>query len=157
PVHAYPPLSIYPDGVGPYLLGKDMRDVLRALPEGPRLELLQLGRYANWHIVRSEGGSLIIGADVKTQNRVGFVAVLGADVARTTTGLGVGATGAELMKVLGKPEEPGDMVRDRRIVQFADLPGVRFFTDASLDTPPERIKVVAVMIANESKAPADVR
>src|SRR5215831_6614852 len=79
PVHVYPPLSIYPDGVGPYLLGKDMREVLRALPEGPRLELVQLGGFMNWHLVRSEGGKLIIGAAARNQNQVGFVAVLGSE------------------------------------------------------------------------------
>src|SRR5262249_11029315 len=131
PVYAYPPLSIYPDGVGPYLLGKDMREVLRALPEGPRLELVQLGGFMNWHIARSEAGKLLLGPAAGNQNRVGFVAVLGADVARTATGVGVGSTGAELAKTLGKPEEPGDVLRDRRIERFERLPGVRFLTDAS--------------------------
>jgi len=153
PVHAYPPHAIRSDGVGPYHIGMDMKDALRELPEGPHLELLQLGKYANWRIVRSEGGDIVIGASADAKNQVGYVAVLGAEVARTQAGVRVGMTGAEVAKALGKPQEPGDVIRDRRIDEFEGLPGVRFVTDGSLEAPAERAKVIAVLVARPSEDP----
>jgi len=156
PVHAYPPHAIRSDGVGPYLIGMDMKEVLRELPEGPHLELLMLGKYLNWRMVRSEGGALIIGGDAK--NQVGYVAVLGAEVARTQVGVGVGVTAAELAKALGKPIEPGDVVRDRRVDEFESLPGVRFVTDVGPEAPADKAKVIAVVVARgdgaEPRAPS---
>lgn len=149
-VHAYPPHAIRSDGVGPYLIDMQLHQVLRELPEGPHLELLQVGRYANWRVVRADGGDLVIGADGR--NQVAFVAVLRAEVARTNAGVGVGATGAELEKALGPALERGDVVRDQRIFEFAALPGVRFVTDATFDAPAASAKVEAVVVAGASKA-----
>jgi hypothetical protein len=146
-VHAYPPHAIRADGVGPYLVDAPMAQIVRELPEGPHLELLQVGRYANWRVVRAEGGDVLIGADAK--NEVAFISVLRAEVARTTSGVGVGATSAELDKALGPPVERGDEVRDRRIVEFASLPRARFVTDAGPATPPDRAKVVAVVVQRD--------
>ena len=149
PVHAYPPHAIRSDGVGPYRLGMDMKDVLRDLPEGPHNELLQIGRYANWRIVRSEDANLIVGADSKGQ--VVFVSVLGADVARTESGVGVGATGAELVAALGPPDDAVDVVRDRRIVEAATLPSVRFVAEARVEVPADQARVIAVLVERPGK------
>jgi hypothetical protein len=156
PVHAYPPHAIRSDGVGPYLLGMDIKRVFDELPGGPRLELLQLGRVVNWRVVRAEGSDLVICGDAK--NQVGAVAVLGAGVARTTEGMGVGAPRAALEQALGKPVDADDVVRDRRIAVFEALPGVHFVTDAGPDVPPDKTKVAAVVVAREAvPAPAPPR
>lgn len=143
-VHAYPPHAIRADGIGPYVLSQTLSDVLHSLPEGPRVELLQIGSVANWRVVRAEGGQLLLLADA--QNQVAAAAVLGADVARTETGQGVGATGAELRKTLGIEIERGDMAYDRRVYEFAKLPGVSFVTHAAVDAPDEKTRVIAVVL-----------
>src|SRR5262245_18272544 len=63
PLRAYPPHAIRSDGVGPYLLDQPLVDVLRKLPEGPNLEVLQLGKQANWLVVSAEGGQILVGAE----------------------------------------------------------------------------------------------
>jgi hypothetical protein len=147
PVRAYPPHAIRDDGVGPYLLGQNMQDALRELPEGPHLELLEVGRYANWRVARAEQGAIIIGADAR--NQVAFVSVLAAEVARTQAGVGVGATGAELRAALGEaaPEDAAGVVRGRQVFSFAALPAVHFLTSAMPGVRPEEAKVVAVVVS----------
>ena len=44
-----------------------------------------MGEAVSWRLVRAEEGRLLIGADAR--GRVGFIAVLSADVARTDLGL----------------------------------------------------------------------
>lgn len=144
-VRAYPPHAIRADGVGPYLLGQDLKQVMRVLPEGPNLELLQLGGYANWRLARAEGGAIAIGAD--SANVVQFVSVLKGEVARTSAGVGVGSTGAELEKALGPPDTGKAVVRDRQVWTFANFPTVSFLTDVAADADPETAKVIAVVVA----------
>src|SRR5262249_30225887 len=151
-VHSYPPHAIRSDGVGPYLVDAPMAQIVRELPEGPHLELLQVGRYANWRVVRAEGGDVLIGADAR--NEVAFISVLSAEVARTTSGVGVGTRLAELEKALGPPVERPYELRDRRILEFASLPRVRFVTDAGPQAPPEKVKVVAVVVGRDEQKPA---
>src|SRR5688572_7375633 len=55
-VRAYPPHAIRSDGVGPYLLDATLSDLLHTMPGGPPIELLQIGRLADWRIVRAEEG-----------------------------------------------------------------------------------------------------
>ena len=154
-VHAYPPHAIRNDGVGPYLLGEDLKQVMSELPEGPRLELLQIGRYANWRMARAEDDAIIIGAD--DENRVEFVSVLAPQVARTSAGVGVGATGAELEAALGPALEQPGLLRDRRIFQHAALPRARFLTQTPIDEPPESATVVGVIVARPDPEPTDER
>jgi hypothetical protein len=152
-VHAYPPHAIRADGVGPYLLGEQMRQVLRDLPEGPHLELLQVGKVAEWRLARAEGGALVVGADAS--NEVTFVSVLAPEVAKTSSGVGVGATGAQLIAALGSVRErPG--IRDRRIFEMASLPGVHFLTDAPIDAPADVARVVGVsVVRGDAREPAE--
>jgi hypothetical protein len=145
-VRAYPPHAIRADGVGPYVLGQDLKRVLRALPEGPNLELFQLGRHANWRVARAEGGAIAIGADA--ENVVRFVSVLGPEVARTSAGVGVGARAEELAPALGPPDEGLAVVRDRPVWTFPSLPTVAFLGDG-LDEP----RVLAVVVAERRETP----
>ncbi len=152
-VRAYPPHAIRSGGVGPYLLDAPLSDVLHALPEGPRVELLQIGRLADWRIVRAEGGKILIGS---RDSQVGFIAVLAPEVARIEGGLEVGASGAQLLAALG-PAAADDTARDRLVYRFAALPGVSFFTDAPIGTPAEQAKVTAVLVARDAPAGAPSR
>jgi hypothetical protein len=146
-VHAYPPHAIRADGVGPYRIGTLFSDVLYALPQDPRVELLQIGRLADWRVARAENGQILIGAE----DDVAFVSVLAPDVARTSSGVGVGSTGAELIKALG-PEAEERGAADRKIYEFPSLPNVRFVTDAPPDAPPEEARVVAAIVVRPDLA-----
>jgi hypothetical protein len=149
PVRAYPPHAIRPDGVGPYLLDQPLGDVLRKLPEGPNLEVLQLGKQANWLVVNAEGGQILVGAEVK--GPVQFIAVVAPEVARTAAGIGVGATGAQLLASLGKARPAG--MRNRLVYDMEALPGVRFITDSPDGTPPDKTRIIAVLVAKMEEPP----
>lgn len=147
PVRAYPPHAIRSDGIGPYLLDQPLGDVLRKLPEGLNLEVLQIGRYASWLVVSAETGQILVGADVKGPVR--FIAVVAPEVARTSAGVGVGATGTKVLEALGKPRRRG--AGDRLVYEAEALPGVRFITDAPAGTAPDQAHVEAVLVTK----PAD--
>jgi hypothetical protein len=149
PVRAYPPHAIRSDGVGPYLLDQPLADVLRKLPEGPNLEVLQLGKYASWLVVSAENGQILVGADVKGPVR--FIAVVAPEVARTAAGVGVGASGDKLLDALGPPRRRG--VSDRLVWEMASLPGVRFISDAPAGTPPDKAHVEAVLVTKPADEP----
>ncbi|MFH0903550.1 MAG: hypothetical protein V2A73_23215 [Pseudomonadota bacterium] len=144
---AYPPHAIRSDGVGPYRINMQLSEVLHLLPEGPHVELLQLGRLADWRVVWVESGHLLIGADQR--NRVSFIAVLAADVARTGDGMGVGTTGAELLKTLGKERELSGATWDRRVYELDAIPNVLFVTAESPTTPDEAAEVGAVVVLRD--------
>lgn len=150
-MRAYPPHAIRSDGVGPYLLDAPLADVLHLLPGGPRVELLQLGRLANWRVVRAENGQLLIGAD--PHNRVAFIAVLAREVARTESGLGVGTKGSDLLRALGRERDGHELARDRRAYQFASLPRVTWITDAPIEAIGDPARVVAVVVRRDPQNP----
>jgi hypothetical protein len=142
-VRPAPPYAITREGVGPYRLGARQRDILDLLPHGPRIEILQIEGIAALNLVRSEGGSLVIGSD-QEQALVRFVAVLDHEIARTESGVGVGSSLAELREALGPPAVDPDRAADPRLVAAAELPGTRFVLDQG--------RVVAVLVA--AAAPA---
>ena len=145
-IRAHPPHAIRRDSVGPFGLGMPLSDVSKSLPEGPHVEILQLPRLANWRVVRAEGGRLVIGADAR--NQVSYISVLSADVARTSSGIGVGATVAELTEALGPLRPDRTLVRDRAVVEVESLPGVRFVTNAFDDVPAPDARVIGVVVGN---------
>ena len=121
-VRAVPPHGIKQGGVGPYLLGAELREVLAMLPHGPRVELLDIENVVKYSLVRAEEGRVLIG--VGSSGRVSFIGVLAPDIAKTTGGLGVGATEEELVEQLG-PVVNGPDVRDPRVLVLEQLPGAR--------------------------------
>jgi hypothetical protein len=154
-VRVYPPHAIRADGIGPYRIGAPLIDVLHTLPEGPRLSIVQVGDYANWQLVRAEAGQLQLGIRADTRT-VGFIAVLAQPIAHTAEGLGVGSTGEELTRALGKPRDESHRARDRWSFVFDKQPGVRFLTDARLDEPPATARTVAVLVSEpEEKQSAE--
>jgi len=134
---AVPPHNIHGEGVGPYTLGASLQKVLGQLPHGPRLELFRIERLADFRLVRAEGGALVLGVGRSTG--VGFVSVLDPDVARTETGVGVGASLKELEVALGALAPTGNRARDPRLVAFSSLPGARFVV--------EQDRVLAAVVA----------
>lgn len=149
PVRAYPPHAIRSDGIGPYLLDQPLGDVLRKLPEGLNLEVLQIGRYASWLVVSAESGQILVGADVKGPVR--FIAVVAPEVARTSAGVGVGATGTKLLAALGRPRRRG--ASDRLVYEMEALPGVRFVTDAPAGAQPDQAHIEAVLVTKPAEEP----
>ncbi len=136
-VRPVPPFAIRSDGIGPYLLGADLKEVLDILPRGPRIEMLTIVGVAEIDLVRSEAGALLIGSQRKV---VRFVAVVEPEIAKTASGIGVGATEAELSEAFKQAGATlARRAEDPRVREFSTLPGVRFIVD--------RGRVVAVMVA----------
>ncbi|HUS67809.1 MAG TPA: hypothetical protein VMZ28_24910 [Kofleriaceae bacterium] len=125
-VRAVPPHGIQATGVGPYTLGSELREILAMLPHGPRVELLEIEDVVGYSVVRAEGDRLLIG--VGSSGRVSFVSVLQPDIAKTESGLEVGASVDDLTAKVG-PETPPAGVRDPRIVELDRLPNARVVVD----------------------------
>ena len=141
-VRAVPPHAIRSAGVGPYLLGASLEEILSLLPHGPRVELLQIQELLDYSLVRIDADAIVIG--VERFEGVTFVAVLDPDVARAEAGAGVGTSRAELLDVLGPEAENPDLARDPRMLGFPSLPSTQFVL--------ERDEVVAVIV-RDSPAP----
>ena len=137
-VRAVPPHAIHADGVGPYVLGTSLRDILGMLSRGPRVTLMQIDDVVDYSVVRAESGTLIIG--VEPLGAVAFVSVLDDETARTESGIGVGATSAELSEALGPVLAAPDLAMAPGMAAFASLPNVRFL----LDQPGGQVAAVVV-------------
>jgi len=140
-VRAVPPHEIHGEGVGPYLLGAPLRNILARLPHGPRVELLQIEGIADYSLVRTESDKIVIG--VQKPMGVTFVSILGSEIAQTDQGLGVGSPVKDLLDKHGALAPQRSHAGDPRIVRTASLPGVRFVT--------LRDRVLAVVV---ERAPA---
>lgn len=136
-VRAVPPHAIRAEGVGPYLLGASLKDILGLLPHGPRVELMEIDRVVDYSLVRTEADSILIGVQ---RPGVTFVSVLDKEIARTNNGVGVGAKTSELRAAMGA-ELDGSQLRDPHILRFASLANARFVV--------ERDRVVAVVVEQE--------
>ena len=80
-----------------------------------------------------------------------FIAVVAPEVARTAAGIGVGATGAQLMASLGNARAGG--LRNRLVYDMEALSGVRFITDSPDGTPPDKARIIAVLVAKMEEPP----
>ncbi len=126
-VRALPPHAIRSDGVGPYLLGESLATQLDELPSGPRLTLLDIPGVVHFNVIRAEQGSVLVGGD--PLGPTAYVAVVAADVARTESGLAVGATRSQVeTKVHMVGREP-TLARDPRISLPVASPGMRLIFD----------------------------
>lgn len=126
-VRAVPPHAIHADGVGPYVLGTSLRDVLGMLSRGPRVTLVQIDDVVDYSLVRAESDGLIIG--VEPLGGVAFVSVLDRETARTESGEGVGTGVEALAAALGARLAGGSVAMHPRILGFASLPNARFLLD----------------------------
>ena len=136
PVRAVPPHNIHRNGVGPYELAASLQTTLALLPNGPRVELFEADGLFDYRLMRSEGDALLLG--VGRRGGVAFIAVLNPDIARTESGIGVGAGVQELIGALGALKAPENQGRDSRIITFTALPDTRFIV--------EKGKVVAAVV-----------
>jgi hypothetical protein len=126
-VRPVPPHAIHSGGVGPYRLGAPLEEILKLLPHGPRVELMSIRGLVDYRLVRAESDGLIIGADRPAG--VAFVAVLDREIARTASGMGVGATLSQLRASFGAERLIPERSRDPRVVEFAALPNTWFVLD----------------------------
>jgi len=141
-VRPVPPFAIRSDGVGPYLIGADLKEVLDTVPRGPRIELLTIDGVAEYDLVRAEDAGLLVGADRAIgaqRSKVSFVAALEPKLAKTSSGIGVGSSTEELAEALGAPLSAPARATDPRVHEFASLPGVRFVVVGD--------RVIAVIVA----------
>lgn len=141
-VRALPPHNIHRNGVGPYELNASFQKTLAVLPNGPRVELFQAEGLFDYRLMRADNDSLVLG--VGRHNRLDFISVLDPDIARTESGIGVGAGLDELIGALGAVQSTKDGGRDSRIVIFSSLPDTRFIV--------EKKKVVAAVVMPPSSS-----
>lgn len=139
-VRAVPPHNIHAKGVGPYELGADLHSMLALLPTGPRVELFEVDGLFDYHLVRADNNALTIG--VLRRGGVEFVSVLDPDIARTESGVGVGAQVQELVVALGAVEPETSGKRDPRLVVFSALPNTRFVVEGN--------KVIAAVVVRRA-------
>lgn len=121
-VRALPPHAIAAGGVGPYKLRTPLAEIMKSLPSGPRMALLQIPGVVDYGAARDDG--LLIGGE--RQGDVSFIAVLREGIARTAGGIGVGAASAALEASLGPALERPNVARDPDLWIGAQLPGARF-------------------------------
>ncbi len=139
PVRAVPPHNIHSGGVGPYELSASLQSTLALLPNGPRVELFEAKGLFDYRLMRSDGDALLLG--VGRRGGVAFISVLDPDIARTESGVGVGAGVKELTGALGMLKAPRNQGRDARIITFTALPNTRFIVEDG--------KVVAAVLTAE--------
>jgi hypothetical protein len=92
-VRALPPHAIRADGVGPYKLGASLSELNDLLPSGPHIAQIDITNVIRVSVLRAEDGAILIGGE--PQGKAAFVSVVGAQVARTESGIHVGSTRAE--------------------------------------------------------------
>lgn len=143
-VRAVPPHAIHSQGVGPYVLGTSLKEILGLLPRGPRVMLMQIDGVLDYSLVRAEGDTLLIG--VEPPSGVTFLSVLGEETARTESGMGVGTSVEALRKALGPELVRPERAADPRLLAFVRLPNTRFL----LDEPGGQ--VVAVVVRHDDDA-----
>jgi len=140
-VRAVPPHAIRADGVGPYLLGTPLDDVLDLRAHGPQVVVFEIEDAFDVSLIKAENGTLLIGAE--RASGVSYVAVLERAIARTEDGVGVGSTRAEVEAALGKPLAGAQRLRDPRLEVFTKLPNTRFVIDGD--------KVSAVVVGLDGR------
>jgi hypothetical protein len=136
-VRSLPPHAIRADGVGPYRLGEKVSAVMAQLPSGPRIARFEIPGVVRTSVIRAEEDTVLIGGE--TTSTAMFVAVVGAEVARTESNVHVGSSVGELMRAIGPPFEDLDLARDPRLVVPSGLRNARVVLDG------ERITAIVVV------------
>ena len=138
-----PPHAIRADGVGPYKLGAQLESILAQLPGGPRIAQYDIPGVVRRSLIRAEDDAVLIGGEPR--GAVSFVAVVGAEVARTESGVHVGSSRDELVRALGPLADDPDHARDPRLLAPMGLPGSRAIVGDD--------HVVALVVASDVDAP----
>jgi hypothetical protein len=121
-VRPLPPYAISNDGVGPYLLGATLAEVLYELPSGPRMALLDVPGLVKQNVIRAEDDGVLVSGAVLGDATV--IAVVSKDVARTESGIAVGSSRAEVERELGALAE-ATVARDPRLWVPQRMPSAR--------------------------------
>ncbi len=116
-VRPLPPHAIRSDGVGPYLLGDAINELLHTMVGGPVLLRFDIPGLVHTGVVRAEEEKLVVGGEPGGPTT--FVAVFGADIARTESGVHVGSTREDLLRTVGPPADDPFLVRDPRLAASA--------------------------------------
>jgi hypothetical protein len=127
-VRALPPHAIRSDGVGPYQLGQSVAVQLAELPSGPRLTLLDIPGVVHSNVMRAESGSILVGGGPTGLTE--FVAVVAAEVARTESGLAVGAALPLVQKEMPFAQDRNH-ARDFRLKQVQEQSALKLVFDES--------------------------
>jgi hypothetical protein len=146
-VRALPPHAIRADGVGPYKLGASLSELNDLLPSGPHIAQIDITNVIRVSVLRAEDGAILIGGE--PQGKAAFVSVVGAQVARTESGIHVGSTRAELVQALGAPIVDLDRARDPHVIVPAQMPELRAVLDG------DRVIGLVVAPASKDKAGGD--
>jgi hypothetical protein len=141
-----PPYAIRADGVGPYKLGDKLSDLLEQLASGPQLVLFEIPGVVHRSVIRAEDDAVLVGGE--QASTASFVAVVGADVARTESGIHVGSSRDELIAALGPPVEDPERARDPRLIAPRVLSNLRAVIDAG--------RVAAIVVTGVAAAPRTV-
>jgi len=142
-VRPLPPHAIRADGVGPYRLGDKLSDVLAQLASGPRIALIEIPGVVHHSLIRTEeDDTVLIGGE--PAGTATFVAVTGASVARTESGIHVGSTRKDLAP-LGPPVRDPDRALDPRLVVPSGMRNARIVLDGD--------RVIAIAIVEPAPPP----
>jgi hypothetical protein len=126
-VRSLPPYAIRADGVGPYRLGEKVSAVMAQLPSGPRIARFEIPGLVRTSVIRAEDDAVLIGGE--TTSTANFVAVVGAEVARTDSNVHVGSSVDDLVRALGPVFEDPDHARDPRLVVPTAMRNARVVLD----------------------------
>ncbi len=143
-VRPLPPHAIRADGVGPYRIGERLSLLLEQLPSGPRIAVFEIPGLLHRSLIRAEDSTVLIGGE--PASTVTFVAVVGAEVARTESGIHVGSTKAEVVKALGPPIAELDVAHDPRVIVPSALRNSRIILNED--------RVAAIVVSADSGTPA---
>ena len=148
-VRPLPPHAIRAEGVGPYLLGEKVTTLLLQLPTGPRIARFEIPSVVRTSVIRAEDNTILIGGD--PASTATFVAVVGPEVARTESGVNVGASLDELVRALGPLVVEPDRARDPRLAVPHGMRNARAVLDG------EHIAAIVVVAERPREAPAKAR
>jgi len=127
-VRPLPPFSIDPGGIGGYRLGATPEEIYGVMPEPfPHIAILDIAGVLDASVVRCEGDQLLAGG--RPDERVGFLAALSPEIARTESGLAVGARRGEV-EAAGPALVDPRIARDPGVIVPSWNPGARFLFDA---------------------------
>jgi len=148
-VRPLPPHAIRNDGVGPYLLRKQIAALLDQLPSGPRIARFEIPGLLHHSLIRAEDDTVLIGGEPtsSSSSTTTFIAVIGKEVARTDSGVHVGSTKAELVQALGPLVDDSDRARDPRLAVAAGLRNARMVFDHD--------RIVAIVVTGDPAAARD--
>ena len=141
-----PPYAIRADGVGPYKIGEKLSDLLERLASGPRIALFEIPGVVHRNVIRAEDDAILIGGE--QASTASFVAVVGAEVARTESGIHVGSTRDDVIAALGPPVDDPERALDPRLLVPSSVPNLHAVLADG--------RVAAIVVASGSAAPRRV-